>query len=290
MALESQLNETLVSILMTAYNREQFITEAIESVLASTYKNWELIITDDCSVDNTFNIAASYQQNDKRIKVYRNTRNLGDYPNRNKAASYASGELLMSVDSDDLLLPETILKCVLLFKQHPTASFGIYYPYGKEVEVLSAHQTINRHFFNTPILLIGPGGSIIKKSYFDSIGGFPVKYGPANDGYYNLKAASNTDTLLIPFEFIFYRRHEGQEINNKYGYLANNYLYLNDALNEINLPITNEAKKYLVKKSKRRFLINLLKFYLKSKDYRKTKLALDSTNFKLKDVLVAVFQ
>ena len=89
----------LVSVLMTAYNREKYIAEAIESVLASTYSNLELIIVDDCSKDNTLQIATNYQAKDDRIKVYKNEKNLGDYPNRNKAASYAKGKYLKYVDS-----------------------------------------------------------------------------------------------------------------------------------------------------------------------------------------------
>ncbi len=77
--------QSLISILMTAYNREHYITEAIESVLASTYQNWELIIVDDGSKDDTVSIAKSYAAEDARIKVHVNEKNLGDYPNRNRA-------------------------------------------------------------------------------------------------------------------------------------------------------------------------------------------------------------
>ncbi|HEY4875342.1 MAG TPA: glycosyltransferase family 2 protein, partial [Puia sp.] len=95
----------LVSVLMTAYNREKYIAQAIESVLASSYKNFELIIVDDCSSDNTIEIAKKYQQQDSRIKVHVNEKNLGDYPNRNKAASYAKGKYLKYVDADDYIYP-----------------------------------------------------------------------------------------------------------------------------------------------------------------------------------------
>lgn len=64
--------QPLLSVLMTAFNREKYIAEAIESVLASTYTNFELIIVDDCSKDNTVNIAKSYEQKDQRVKVYIN--------------------------------------------------------------------------------------------------------------------------------------------------------------------------------------------------------------------------
>ena len=104
------MNQPLVSILMTAYNRERYIAEAIESVLAITYRNWELIIVDDCSKDCTTEIAMRYAKKDDRIKVYINEKNLGDYPNRNKAISYASGEYIMFCDSDDKLLPDSVSK------------------------------------------------------------------------------------------------------------------------------------------------------------------------------------
>ncbi len=98
-------NDSLVSVLMTAYNRQKYIAAAIESVLASAYSNFELIIVDDHSNDDTVNIARAYAARDNRIRVYVNEKNLGDYPNRNKAASYAKGEFLKYVDSDDYLYP-----------------------------------------------------------------------------------------------------------------------------------------------------------------------------------------
>src|SRR4051812_47750099 len=101
MITESVTDLPLVSVLMTSYNREKYIAQAIESVIASTYSNLELIIVDDCSKDSTVSIARSYAENDKRVKVYVNEKNLGDYPNRNKAASYATGKYLKYVDADD---------------------------------------------------------------------------------------------------------------------------------------------------------------------------------------------
>src|SRR5436853_5775843 len=106
------MDKPLVSVLMTAYNREQFIGEAIESVLSSTYKNFELIIVDDCSGDSTVSIAKDYGRKDSRIKVYVNEKNLGDYQNRNKAATYASGKYLKYADSDDKLFPDGLNYCV----------------------------------------------------------------------------------------------------------------------------------------------------------------------------------
>src|SRR5690349_18425307 len=97
------MESPLVSVLMTSYNREKYIAEAIESVLASSYKNFELIIVDDCSRDKTVAIAKEYAAKDGRVKVFVNEKNLGDYPNRNQAASYAKGKYIKFLDADDLI-------------------------------------------------------------------------------------------------------------------------------------------------------------------------------------------
>ena len=92
----------LVSVLMTAYNREKYIGLAIESILESTYSFFELIIVDDFSRDKTLSIAKSYEKIDSRIKVYQNSQNLGDYFNRNQVAKFAVGKYLKYIDADDL--------------------------------------------------------------------------------------------------------------------------------------------------------------------------------------------
>jgi len=280
------MDQPLVSVLMTAYNREQYVAEAIESVLKSTYKNFELIFVDDCSTDSTVSIAESYAALDSRIKIYLNEKNLGDYRNRNRAAGYATGEYIMSVDSDDRIYGDGIERCVSIMLQNPDAEFGTYSLIPVESPVLfDPVSAIQNHYFSSGFLMIGPGGTIIKTSFFKKIGGFPEKYGPANDMYYNLKAASQTTTVLIPFIFHFYRRHEGQEINNAFSYLYNNYRYNKDALEELDLPINEKQRVWLLKKNKRRFAVNLIKYFIRTKDWSKTLTAARMGQFKLQDAL-----
>lgn len=282
--------QPLVSILMTAYNRQQYIRQAIESVLACEYENWELIIVDDCSKDETFTIAKEYAQKDLRVRVYKNERNLGDYGNRNRAASFAGGEFIVIVDSDDKMFPSMLEKWVHLMLHHKT-SFGIFaHTTFKEPVVLSSTAIIHTHFLNQPVLSFGPIATIITTTYFKNIGGFPELYGPANDMYYNLKAASGADTLIFPFPLVDYRIHEGQEFNNKYAYLYNNYRYLRDALAQLDLRLTNDEKRYLEKKNARRFLVNIISYYIKSRNWSKTYNAIKLADFHFKDALTAIFQ
>ena len=79
---------------MVVYNHEKFISAAVESVLNATCKNFELIVVDYHSQDNTYQIANDYALSDSRVRLYLNEQNLGDYPNRNKAASYAKANTL----------------------------------------------------------------------------------------------------------------------------------------------------------------------------------------------------
>ena len=280
----------LVSILMTAYNREKFIGEAIASVLAIHYINFELIIVDDGSADKTGPIIQAFLDKDKRIRFYQNEQNLGDYPNRNKAASYALGKYLVYVDSDDRMFADALSKFVEAMEAHQ-CSFGIFSHTGNiEVFMLEPGTIIPAHFFRKPILNFGPVATIIRNDYFKSIKGFPIKYGPANDMYYNLKAASGTNTIIFPFPLVDYRVHEGQEFNNKYAYLYNNYLYLRDALDELDLPLTTAEQALLAQKNKRRFLTNLIKYFARTGNWKKTKYANRLTGFGFRDALSAVFQ
>lgn len=259
-----QPDQPLVSVLMTAYNREKYISEAIESVLSSTFKNLELIIVDDGSVDNTVKLAREYGMKDSRVKVFTNEKNLGDYPNRNRAAGYARGKFLMYVDSDDSILPTGIEYVIQQFAKFQTAKFSSIYYHNDIIHptVLEPKESIYKHFFKNWYLNTGPGATIILKDYFNSIGGFPEIYGPANDMYYNIKAASNSPILLLPFEYLNYRVHEGQEKNNKLAYLKSNYRYLNDVMQLPELPLSADQKSCLLKKHARQNIKSFI-FHLK---------------------------
>src|SRR5688500_10757789 len=93
----------LVSVLMVSYNSSEFIREAIDSVLLQRYKHFELIICDDNSKDDSWNIISSYE--DPRIRKFRNENNLGEYENRNSAIRRAQGEYLIFIDADDIIYP-----------------------------------------------------------------------------------------------------------------------------------------------------------------------------------------
>lgn len=96
----------LVSIIMPSYNTASFIEETIQSVLNQTYTNWELIIVDDCSTDNTDEVLENIK--DSRIRYFKNDKNSGAAVSRNKALREAKGQWIAYLDSDDLWMPEKL--------------------------------------------------------------------------------------------------------------------------------------------------------------------------------------
>ena len=115
-----------MSIIMPSYNTANYIGESINSVINQTYKNWELIIVDDCSTDNTDEIVKKFL-NDKRIKYFRNNKNSGAAISRNKALREAKGKWIAFLDSDDLWVPEKLEKQVnFMEKNNHSFSYTFY--------------------------------------------------------------------------------------------------------------------------------------------------------------------
>ena len=119
----------LVSIIMPSYNTAQYISQSIQSVLAQTYLNWELIIVDDCSTDNTENVVSVFL-NDNRIKLLKNERNSGAAVSRNRALREARGKWIAFLDSDDLWEPEKLEKQIAFMKNN-----GYSFSYTNYVEI-----------------------------------------------------------------------------------------------------------------------------------------------------------
>lgn len=105
---EKSDEEDLVSVIMPSYNTASYIEETVQSVLNQTYKNWELIIVDDCSTDETDDILSKFT--DERIRIYKNEKNSGAAVSRNKALRESRGRWIAFLDSDDLWCPSKLEK------------------------------------------------------------------------------------------------------------------------------------------------------------------------------------
>ncbi len=114
------MNSPLVSIVMPAYNAQRYINDAIGSVINQTYENWELLVVDDYSSDNTKNIIENFQKNDSRIKPIFLSKN-GGKPSiaKNVALQTVKGKYIAFLDSDDMWLEEKLQKQVSFMEENP---------------------------------------------------------------------------------------------------------------------------------------------------------------------------
>ena len=204
-----------VSILTTVYNREKYIAACIDSVLASSYQDWELIIVDDVSTDASVAIAQRYEKKDARIKVYVNDKNLGDYPNRNKAASYAKGKYIKYLDADDFIYPHGLEIMVQTMEQFPEAGLGISQKVVEDVKpypfIMQPKETFTREFLMRGVLGIGPTATIIRRDAFEKLGGFTgTRYIGDTEMWYKL--ALVYPVVKMEDELIFWRQHDEQQI------------------------------------------------------------------------------
>ena len=108
--------EGLVSIIMPSWNTGRFIAESIQSVINQTYENWELLIVDDCSTDNTDEVVRKFK--DLRIKYFKNEHNSGAALTRNRAMREAQGEWIAFLDSDDLWSPDKLEKQIAFMNEN----------------------------------------------------------------------------------------------------------------------------------------------------------------------------
>ena len=97
-----------ISIITATFNSSRYIRDVYDSLINQTIQNWEWIITDDNSTDNTLSIINEICHNDSRVKTYQNTKNFGAGISRNNSISRATGDFLAFIDSDDLWLPNKL--------------------------------------------------------------------------------------------------------------------------------------------------------------------------------------
>lgn len=207
---------------MTCYNREKYIEEAFQSVLHSTYSHFEFIVVDDGSTDSTVSIARSFAAKDRRIKIFINDTNLGDYPNRNKAASYATGKYIKYVDSDDYLYPHGLEVMVNCMERFPHAGFGLcsLKPDGNQPFPFMLHskEAYEYHFFGPGLFHKGPLTAIFLRSAFEAMEGFEECRMISDIDMWH-RIALQYPVVLMPDGLVWQRRHPEQELSDQQNFI-----------------------------------------------------------------------
>lgn len=111
----------LVSVITPTYNSAKYIKQTIKSVQAQTYENWEMVIVDDCSTDNTCDIIREFIKADSRIRLIVQTENVGAAQTRNRAVNNSHGQFIAYLDADDIWYPEKLEKQVAFMKEKDAA-------------------------------------------------------------------------------------------------------------------------------------------------------------------------
>lgn len=204
-----------VSVLMTAYNRERYIAEAIESVLAQTFRDFELVVVDDSSKDKTVEIARQYAS-EPRMHLHVNEKNLGDYPNRNRAAGLARGRYLKYLDSDDMMYPHCLEIMVHQMDLFPEAALAFTKGIGSEwygwlyPVAFSPAEAYRLEYLGCGALDYGPTFSMLRRETFLHLGGFQTER-MTSDVECSLRLARQSHVLYLTPGLVFYRSHPHQE-------------------------------------------------------------------------------
>lgn len=207
-------NLPLVSIIMSAYNSEAYIKEAIESVQKQTYQNWELLIVDDFSTDGTYSILVDYTNNDYRIKCFHNTENKGLTYNLVQLCHYAKGRYVARLDADDICKSDRIEKQVALMNKK---DFDIVCSYAqgigdknsllkvsKDGEVLRANLLFFNPIVHSTVMFVNDGSFIYDTNFKKS----------QDYDLWDRMSSEKKKFGVIPEALVYFRFHKNQ-ISNK---------------------------------------------------------------------------
>jgi len=219
----SRDDKPLVSVIMAAYNCQEYVGEAIESILAQTYENWELICVDDASTDRTRAIVARYAEANDRIKLLCNAENLGPAATRNVALKHAKGEFLAVLDADDVALPDRLERSLEAFGQDPALGLvaGVYETIGRDGRTLRRlpAQAWDASQIRNTLLTEGPpfghSSIMVRRALLDLIGGYDEAMPVAQDYDMYLRLLPHCKFAKLQTTLVKWRQHPDSLTANK---------------------------------------------------------------------------
>ncbi|WP_421656444.1 glycosyltransferase family 2 protein [Leptothermofonsia sp. ETS-13] len=208
------MGHPLVSVVMPVYNAEAYVGEAIESILAQTFDNFEFIILDDGSTDGSGQILKHYQQRDGRIKII-SRENKGLIATLNEGIDCATGRYIARMDADDIALPERFSKQVEFLETHPD-----YVVVGSKVLLIDPEglpicpfSTLTEHEAIDAAHMEGKGGAIchpasmLRRDILQKLGGYRQEMKYAEDFDLFLRLAEVGKVANLPHILLKYRMH-----------------------------------------------------------------------------------
>lgn len=239
------MNNPKVTIATITYNSSKFVRQTIESVLAQSFTDFEYLISDDCSIDNTWEIIQEYS--DPRIRAWRNDENLTEYPNRNKTLKEAKGEYIIWIDGDDIFYPHGLEFMVKMLNAFPNSAMACARPYWPNIIYpyeLTPVETFRYEFLGSPVLVNGFPDTLFRTENLRKAGGLPEDM-IAGDTFAKRKVGLNWNTLLISKDVSWWRRTPGQasSLLNTIEGVRENYFKSLEILNDELMPLNPKEKK-----------------------------------------------
>ncbi|WP_293870250.1 glycosyltransferase family A protein [Flavobacterium sp.] len=269
----------LVSVIIPCYNHAHFLTDALQSVLEQTYQNWECIIVNDGSPDDTEKIAQEWGKADSRF-LYFNKKNGGLSSARNHGIENSRGEYILTLDADDKFDKTFIKKGVQILDENSkigiVSCWGFRFMGNKYLEQFKPDgKNLNDYLFKNAAI----GNSLFRKKCWEEVKGFDqeMKNGYEDWEFYIRVSKEGWETKIIKEPLFFYRQHKismRTEALNKYDY---------------------EIRLYIFKKHKDiylNFYDEMISFFLQSIDLnRKNELKrLNSINFRVGHYILKPFR
>ena len=223
----------LISIVLPVYNGEKYLRDSIDSIINQTYKEWELLILDDCSTDSTACIAKEYAKQDSRIKYIRNETNLRLPNNLNKGFSLAKGDYLTWTSDDNKFKPmalETMMNTLIVHddKDLVYASYQIIDENDRELQIISADFKGREHILGSNV--VGACFMYTRKAY-DIVGDYDPNLMLVEDFDYWQRMFLEVDAIAIADVLYEYRWHSesltSQKKEEKFGFLQEKMLLKN---------------------------------------------------------------
>lgn len=263
-----QTKEPFISVLMVTYNSSRFIKQAIESILNQSYKNFELVICDDLSTDNTWEIVCEYE--DYRIKKSLNRHNIGEYSNRNNAIRYSTGDYFIFIDGDDLLYQDGLLILSKYISKYPNCGLMICRPWDERIiypKVISPPDFYKFEYLDNGICGLNFTKLIFKRScIIDNPFPLHVKMG---DIYIQYKIAMENNILIICDSISWWRRNRGQAseklLKDQFSYLEHDIWMKLEMLNSDKCPLHIKEREWALSNIYGNYLRFLMKNIIKLK-------------------------
>lgn len=247
-----KFSNPLVTVLMPVYNGEKYLSQAVESILNQTFRNFEFLIIDDCSNDQSINIIKSFK--DDRIQLEKNKRNIGQTLTLNKGLSLAKGEFIARLDQDDISNYNRLELQTDYLKKYPDVVL-----LGSSIKIINSDNQVmfKRKAFKDKLISyssidnpVPHSSAIYRKDIALQLNGYSKDYKICQDFDLWLRMANNDNIDNLDEYLVSVRFHKGQTLKNKniselhsveivnvYNYLINNFKIPNYSRNLVNIKL-----------------------------------------------------